>query len=85
MPASNCLSLLAPYFNKGYNVATDNFFTSLNLAENLKSEGTIVGMMKKQRKEVPNRDQLMRTKLFFSSEIYKSPSGYPDYLQGEKI
>ena len=28
-----CLWLVRPFFKKGYNVATDNFFTSVNLAE----------------------------------------------------
>ena len=30
-----CLTLLERYFRKGYNVTTDNFFTSTNLAEKL--------------------------------------------------
>ena len=35
LPLDICLILLERYFRKGYNVTTDNFFTSTNLAEKL--------------------------------------------------
>ena len=38
LPADVCLWLMQPYFKKGYNVTTDNYFTSLKLAEKLKAE-----------------------------------------------
>ena len=38
LPADVCLSLLKPYFNKGYNVTTDNYFSSLSLANSLLSK-----------------------------------------------
>ena len=34
-PKDTCLTLLDPYFRKGYNVTIDHFFTSINLAEKL--------------------------------------------------
>ena len=50
-----CLSLLKLYFKKGYNVNTDNFFTNIKLAETLKLEKTtIIGTVRKQRKEIKN-------------------------------
>ena len=33
-----CLTLLQPYYKKGYNLTTDNYFTSLKLAEELKQK-----------------------------------------------
>ena len=33
LPGDVCLTLLQPYYKKGYNVTTDNYFTSLKLAE----------------------------------------------------
>lgn len=46
--------LMQPYLKKGRNVTCDNFFTSLSLAETLKSNGTsIVGTINKARREIP--------------------------------
>ncbi|XP_068222576.1 uncharacterized protein [Palaemon carinicauda] len=40
-----------PYLNKGRNVTTDNYFTSVNLAKQLKKKGTsIIGTMNKIRR-----------------------------------
>jgi hypothetical protein len=48
------LRLVEPYLQKGRNVTTDNFFTSLKLAKQLKERKTsIVGTMNKQRRELP--------------------------------
>jgi hypothetical protein len=48
------MSLVAPYFGQGYNVTTDNFFTSVNLAEMLLNKATsIVGTMRCNRKGIP--------------------------------
>ena len=38
LPGDVCLALLQPYYKKGYNVTTDNYFTSLKLAEELKQK-----------------------------------------------
>lgn len=54
LPEYLVLKLLQPYFKKGRNVTTDNFFTSLNLAKKLMVEKTsIVGTMRRARREVP--------------------------------
>ncbi|KAF2884724.1 hypothetical protein ILUMI_21450 [Ignelater luminosus] len=48
------LRLLEPFTKKGRNVTTDNFFTSVKLAEKLaKLNTTIVGTMNRSRREVP--------------------------------
>lgn len=46
--------LIEPYVNKGRNVTCDNFFTSLVLANYLKSKNTsIVGTVNRARREIP--------------------------------
>jgi len=47
--------LCQPYSKKGYNITCDNFFTSLSLAKELKSNSiSIVGTMRMNRRELPN-------------------------------
>ncbi len=47
--------LMAPFLNKGYCVSTDNFFTRLDLSQNLfKNKTTCVGTIKRQLKEMPS-------------------------------
>ena len=71
-----CMTLLQPYFKKGYNVTTNNYFTSLKLEEELKQcKTTILGTIRKQRRDVPNTDLVMKDKSLHISEIYSSPSG----------
>ena len=75
LPRDVCLNLLQPYFGKGYNVTTDNYFTSLKLAEELMTKKTtILETIRKQRQEVPNTESLMKDKLLHDSEIFSSPS-----------
>lgn len=46
--------LMQPYLKKGRNITCHNFFTSLSLAETLKSNGTsIVGTINKAHREIP--------------------------------
>ena len=51
-----CLNLLLPYFGKGYSVTTDNYFTSLKLAEEMmKKKTTILELLE-------NNDERCRTR-----------------------
>ena len=76
LPGDVCLILLQPYYEKGYNVTTDNYFTSLKLAEELKQKKTtILGTIRKQRREVPSTELIMKDKELYASEIFSLPSG----------
>ena len=76
LPGDVCLTLLQPYYKKGYNVTTDNYFTSLKLAEELKQKKTtILGTIRKQRREVPSTELIMKDKELYASEIFSSPFG----------
>ena len=67
LPADFCLWLMRPFFKKGYSVTMDNFFTSVHLAEKLKAEkNTLLGTIRKQRKEVPKIEAMMKDKPFHS-------------------
>jgi len=49
------LKLVAPLFNKGYNVTCDNYFTSVDLALRLaKQKCSLVGTIRQNRREIPN-------------------------------
>ncbi|XP_073539083.1 uncharacterized protein [Phyllobates terribilis] len=59
------MKLLDPFLKKGRNVTTDNYFTSVKLAKQLKSKGTtIVGTLNKIRREVPKEIKSMKEELF---------------------
>src|ERR1044072_1530924 len=48
------MKLIEPYVGRGYNVTTDNFFTSLDLARKLLNKQTsIVGTVRLNRREIP--------------------------------
>ena len=75
VPAHVCLNLLEPYLKKGYNITTDNYFTSHNLADKLKQkQTTIVGTVRKQRREIPKVEDLMNMKALHSTEVFRSSS-----------
>ena len=77
LPGDVCLTLLQSYYKKGYNVTTDNYFTSLKLVEEFKQKKTtILGSIRKQRREVPSTELIMKDKKLYASEIFSSPSGY---------
>lgn len=80
-PANESLSehivmkLMQPYLQKGRNVTTDNFFTSLNLAEKLQQKDTsIVGTMNRMRKEIPTEIKTRKENLY-NSIILKHDNG----------
>ena len=56
---------MEPFTGKGRNVTTDNFFTSLQLAEHLKAKNTsIVGTMNRARKEIPPQIKTWKGQLY---------------------
>ncbi|KAF2892416.1 hypothetical protein ILUMI_13754 [Ignelater luminosus] len=74
-PENVVIKLTEPYLRRGRNVTIDNFFTSLKLAERLKAMQTsIVGTMKRTRKEIPAVVCNSKESLH-SSKILKSESG----------
>ena len=51
----------ATILKKAYNVTMDHYLSSTNLADKQKAEKTtLLGTMKKQRKEVPNVEEMMK-------------------------
>ena len=51
------------FLKKGYNVTMDNNFTSINLANKLKVEKTtLLGTIRKKRKEIPKVEKMIKGK-----------------------
>ena len=66
------MKLMSPYLKKGRNVTTDNYFTSVLLANQLKAQGTsLVGTLNRIRREVPKEIRNLNEPLH-SSKIYKT-------------
>ncbi|XP_071746951.1 piggyBac transposable element-derived protein 4-like [Lepeophtheirus salmonis] len=78
------MKLMEPYLDKGRNVKTNNFFTSLSLANELqKNRTTILGTMNRARKEIPS--ELKATKqALFSSLIFVNSGKTLTFYQGKK-
>ena len=67
------LQLMDPYLGKGRNVTTDNYFTSVKLAEKLESKKTsIVGTMNRMRREVLQEIKSCKAPLHFSQILSNS-------------
>ena len=65
------MTLMEPYFGRGYNVTTDNFFTSVELAQTLLDKRTsLVGTVRLNRKEIPISPKLA----IHDSEFYSCDS-----------
>jgi len=64
------LTLMEPYLGRGYNVTTDNFFTSAELARKLLDKRTsLVGTLRLNRKEIPVSSKLAtHDSVFYSCE-----------------
>ena len=68
------MKLMKPYFGTGLNVTTDNFFTNLSTAKNLKKHKiTMAGTVAQNRKEIPEeikldkKDELYTWRFLFSA------------------
>lgn len=61
------MKLMQPYFQTGLNVTTDNFFTSLRVAQSLlQKDITIVGTLRSNRREIPVEMQMTKERLYSS-------------------
>ncbi len=62
--------LAEPFHNTGRNITTDNFFTLLKLAKTLRNKGlSIVGTVKRAKKEVPESFELTKGELYSSKIV----------------
>ena len=76
MPGDIVLKLCDSYLNQRRGITTDNFFTSLRLANTLiAKKTTLLSTIRKQRREVPDGDVVLKEQSLYSSEIYKCQSG----------
>ncbi|XP_073510786.1 uncharacterized protein [Phyllobates terribilis] len=70
------MKLLDPFLKKGCNVTTDNYFTSVKLAKQLKSKGTtIVGTLNKIRREVPKEIKSMKEELY-NTKVFRNEDNF---------
>lgn len=67
------LKLAEPYLQRGRNITTDNFFTSISLAKKLLAEKTtLVGTIRSNKRELPKPAREKKDKMtLFSSHLYK--------------
>ncbi|KAK2583959.1 hypothetical protein KPH14_006423 [Odynerus spinipes] len=68
------LKLAEPYLQRGRNITTDNFFTSIPLAKKLLAlKTTLVGTIRSNKRELPKPAKETKDKMtLFSSNLYKS-------------
>ena len=77
------MRLLKPYLNKGRNVTTDIYFTSIKLATELqKYKTSLLGTVNRIRKEVPAVVKNMKEPLY-STTLYKSGDVRMTVYQGK--
>ena len=73
--------LVQPHYNSGRNVTCDNFFTSLSLAEVLYENGlTLLGTLRKNRKEIPKEFLSLRRPLHSTIFAYKGRTQLLSYM-----
>ena len=78
------LQLMEPFLDKGRNVTTDNFFTSLQLSKKLQHRKTsIVGTMNRIRKEIPPEIKRSKESLY-SSKILRHGNSTLTVYQGKR-
>nr|XP_033948181.1 uncharacterized protein LOC117453478 [Pseudochaenichthys georgianus] len=70
------LRLVEPFVGKGRNITTANFFTSLPLAKALLAKNSLVGTIKRNKRELPpsvqGRSELFSTKVLKSDKMVLS-------------
>ena len=76
--------LMQPFINKGRNLTTDNFFTSLKLAKELRSKSTsLVGTINRARREIPLCLKNQRDELY-ATRVLQNDSATLTVYQGKK-
>lgn len=66
---------LQPFYNKGYSVTTDNFFTSYKTAHDLlKLKTKFFGTMKHNKKELPECAKVRKNPTY-SSKAFEDKNG----------
>lgn len=69
-------SLMKPLYFLGYGVTTDNFFTSVNLCNELKEKHTsLVGTINTNRRDLPDVKKIMADKALHDTEVLRAESG----------
>jgi len=78
------MRLMQPFFGKGRNVTTDNYFTSIELAKNLKKKKTsLLGTVNKARREIPREIKTAKHPLY-DCKFYKNDHASLTVYQGKK-
>ncbi|KAJ8880736.1 hypothetical protein PR048_017206 [Dryococelus australis] len=78
------MKLMAPYLGKGRNVTTDNFFTSVSLAEKLKMQSTsLEGTVNRARREIPQSVKTRKAPLY-DTVVTKNNETNLTVYQGKK-
>ncbi|XP_046387290.1 uncharacterized protein LOC124161088 [Ischnura elegans] len=78
------LQLISPYLGKGRNITCDSFFTSLYLAETLRSKNTsVVGTINRSRREIPSEIKTCRMQLH-ETRVLKKDNVTLTVYQGKK-
>lgn len=76
LPTFVVTSLTSELANNGHTVTCDNFFTSKDLAQKLSLKGlSIVGTVRKTRRELPDSDKLLQGKPRYYSVFLSSSDG----------
>ena len=78
------MKLMQPFLGKGRNVTTDNYFTSVELAKNLKQKKTsLLGTVNKARREIPREIKKVKYPLY-DCKFYKNDDASLTVYQGKK-
>ena len=75
VPEAVTLKVCKPFLEKGYNITSDNWFTSLPLAKNLLSHRTtLVGTIRSNRRDLPAAAKVTTGRIKKSCKFYKHES-----------
>jgi len=81
------MKLMEPYYGRRYNVTTDNFFTSAELAKKVLDKRTsLVGTLRLNRKEIPSVCTKMLNQSInekFVGRRYTTRPGAPTVVSGK--